>query len=108
MSVKPHLQTSLSQRLVLTPQMRQRIEMLQMTKLELSDMILAELDQNPLLDEAELGTPAEDQTEETAEEVQAAAKETPVAGAEVTESAVETASEAEPDIAADVDERDSF
>jgi RNA polymerase sigma-54 factor len=108
MSVKPHLQTSLSQRLVLTPQMRQRIEMLQMTKLELSDMILAELDQNPLLDEADLATPAEDQTEETAEEVQAAAQETPVAGAEIAEPAIETTSEAEPDIAADVDERDSF
>lgn len=60
MSVKPHLQTSLSQRLVLTPQMRQRIEMLQMTKLELSDMILTELEQNPVLEEAEPGTLAEE------------------------------------------------
>jgi RNA polymerase sigma-54 factor len=51
MSVKPHLQTSLSQRLVLTPQMRQRIELLAMTKLELSDMVMTELTANPILDE---------------------------------------------------------
>lgn len=55
MSVKPHLQTNLSQRLVLTPQMRQRIEMLQMTKLELSDMIVTEIEQNPLLEESSPG-----------------------------------------------------
>nr|MDQ3013372.1 hypothetical protein [Acidobacteriota bacterium] len=34
MSFKPTLSVNLSQRLVLTPQLRQRIEMLQMTKLE--------------------------------------------------------------------------
>ena len=66
MSVKPHLQTSLSQRLVLTPQMRQRIEMLQMTKLELSDMILAELDQNIMLDDAESAA-IDEATDETGE-----------------------------------------
>lgn len=60
MSVKPHLQTNLSQRLVLTPQMRQRIEMLQMTKLELSDMIVAEIEQNIALDEV---LPGESQEE---------------------------------------------
>ncbi|MDT7779916.1 MAG: polymerase sigma-54 factor [Acidobacteriota bacterium] len=51
MSVK--LTTSLSQRLVLTPQLRQRIEMLQMTTLELSDLIQQQLLENPILEEVQ-------------------------------------------------------
>lgn len=49
MSVR--LTTSLSQRLVLTPQLRQRIEMLQMTSLELSDLIQQQITENPVLEE---------------------------------------------------------
>src|SRR5215207_4312342 len=51
MSVK--LTTNLSQRLVLTPQLRQRIEMLQMTSLELTDLIQAQLLENPVLEEVQ-------------------------------------------------------
>ncbi|MGB8507721.1 MAG: RNA polymerase factor sigma-54 [Pyrinomonadaceae bacterium] len=51
MSVK--LTTNLSQRLILTPQLRQRIEMLQMTSIELSDLIQQQLLENPILEEVQ-------------------------------------------------------
>src|SRR5215210_4973955 len=51
MSVK--LTTNLSQRLVLTPQLRQRIEMLQMTTLELTELIQQQLLENPVLEEVQ-------------------------------------------------------
>src|ERR1044071_9638429 len=60
MSVKPHLSTSLQQRLVLTPQMRQRNELLAMTKLELAEMVRTELAANPVLDEVAPGEGADE------------------------------------------------
>ena len=45
------LSQRLDQRMVLTPQLRQRIEMLQMNSLELSDLVQQELISNPILEE---------------------------------------------------------
>jgi RNA polymerase sigma-54 factor len=47
------LQTSLKQQMVLTPQLRQRIEMLQMTSVELQDLIQTEMVSNPVLEEVQ-------------------------------------------------------
>lgn len=49
------LTTSLQQKMVLTPQLRQRIEMLQMTSLELSELIQQEMVANPVLEEVQSG-----------------------------------------------------
>lgn len=45
------LTTQLQQKMVLTPQLRQRIEMLQMTAMELNELIEQELVANPILEE---------------------------------------------------------
>ncbi len=45
------LTQKLTQRMILTPQLRQRIEMLQMTTIELSELISNELVENPVLEE---------------------------------------------------------
>ena len=45
------LSQRLDQRMVLTPQLRQRIEMLQMNSLELTDLIQQEIVSNPILEE---------------------------------------------------------
>ncbi|MDB6164459.1 MAG: polymerase sigma54 factor [Xanthomonadaceae bacterium] len=61
--MKPRLQTSLGQQLVLTPQLRQAIHMLQLSALELDAELAEAVETNPLLDWAEpepIRTPTED------------------------------------------------
>ncbi|MGZ3513293.1 MAG: RNA polymerase factor sigma-54, partial [Thermodesulfobacteriota bacterium] len=45
----------LVQQLVITPQLQQAIRLLQLTRLELVDLISQEMKENPLLEEAEEG-----------------------------------------------------
>ncbi len=59
------LTQKLTQRMVLTPQLRQRIEMLQMTTLELSELISNELVENPVLEEVM----SEDEFQEFSEKI---------------------------------------
>jgi len=59
------LSQKLQQKMVLTPQLRQRIEMLQMTTLELGELIQQEIESNPLLEEIESG----DEIQELAEKI---------------------------------------
>jgi RNA polymerase sigma-54 factor len=66
---------SLSQNLVITPQLQQAIKLLQMSRLELETQVRSELEENPILEEAEVlkeedfqrTKEAETQTSETAE-----------------------------------------
>src|SRR5690349_22146051 len=51
--MKPRLQTSLGQQLVLTPQLRQAIRLLQMSGPELDAELAEAVESNPLLDWAE-------------------------------------------------------
>jgi RNA polymerase sigma-54 factor len=51
--MKPRLQTSLGQQLVLTPQLRQALHLLQLSSLELEAEIASAVESNPLLDWAE-------------------------------------------------------
>src|SRR4030067_2805304 len=60
MALELKLTPKLSQQLVITPQLQQAIRLLQLTRLELVDLISQEIEENPLLDEEEEGKePAE-------------------------------------------------
>lgn len=131
MSVK--LTTNLSQRLVLTPQLRQRIEMLQMTSLELTELIQQQLLENPVLEEVQ----SQEEIQELAEKIldqqaggdpssnfdfEAAEGAVPANGAGETDAALasfgeeaaefnaaaEAAGESAEDFGADLETRDSF
>ena len=49
MALSPRLEISQKQKLMMNPQMRQAIELLQMTNIQLTDMLKSEMEQNPFL-----------------------------------------------------------
>jgi len=61
-------QLKLSQQLIMTPQLQQAIKLLQLSRLELSDVIRQEIDENPVLDEMLEG----DQSTASADDVEPA------------------------------------
>lgn len=52
MALDLRLQTKLSQQLVMTPQLQQAIKLLQLSRMELADVVNEELTENPLLEES--------------------------------------------------------
>jgi RNA polymerase sigma-54 factor len=102
MALEQKLNLKLSQRLVMTPSLQQAIKLLQMSKLELQDVLTQEIVENPLLEEEEEAAAAEQPTEAEVESEASAAKE---ADAEAPVAAVEGAETAEAPVEK---ERDSF
>jgi RNA polymerase sigma-54 factor len=101
MGLEQKLNLRLSQRLVMTPSLQQAIKLLQMSKLELQDVLTQEVVENPLLEEEEEAASAEQTTEAETEADASAAKE---ADADVPAGTVEVAdTDAPPE-----KERDSF
>jgi RNA polymerase sigma-54 factor len=52
MAMEMRQQLKMSQQLVMTPQLQQAIKLLQLTRLELQDLVVQELEENPLLEES--------------------------------------------------------
>lgn len=69
MAMEMRQQLKMSQQLVMTPQLQQAIKLLQLTRMELQDLVLQELEENPLLEETtELEEIHEPDTLEVAEQ----------------------------------------
>jgi len=60
MALEQKLSLKLSQRLVMTPSLQQAIKLLQMTRMELENVVAQELEGNPVLEEIETGTEEEE------------------------------------------------
>jgi len=52
MAIEMRQQMKLSQQLVMTPQLQQAIKLLQLSRLELQDLVSQEMEENPVLDES--------------------------------------------------------
>ena len=73
MALEQKLSLKLSQRLVMTPSLQQAIKLLQMSKLELEEVLTQEMVENPLLEEEQEqeGAPPAEETREAAPEAPA-------------------------------------
>lgn len=89
MAIEIRQQLKLSQQLVMTPQLQQAIKLLQLSRMELLDMVQQELEENPVLEEGQ------DQVEEKDLPEEDAGDESDVAAAEKSEEAAESASQEE-------------
>ena len=68
MALEQKLSLKLSQRLVMTPSLQQAIKLLQMSKLELEEVLTQEMVENPLLEEEQEEAPAPEETRDAAPE----------------------------------------
>src|SRR5512134_154198 len=70
MAIEMRQQMKLTQQLVMTPQLQQAIKLLQLSRLELQDLVRQEMEENPVLEETlELEEPKEqDQLEQSEKE----------------------------------------
>lgn len=71
MALEMRQQLKMSQQLVMTPQLQQAIKLLQLTRMELQDVVRQELEENPLLEESaevEADEPREAETGESEEQ----------------------------------------
>ncbi len=64
MALELRLQVKLSQQLVMTPQLQQAIKLLQLSRMELLDVVTEELAENPMLEESEEQAAPENQVDE--------------------------------------------
>src|SRR5205085_6882298 len=80
--LQPKLHLKVSQRQILTPGLVQMVSLLALNKLELRDMITAEMVENPVLEELEDSVPLLDDVNRREEERPAAAEENPITAVE--------------------------
>src|SRR6266545_2697968 len=105
MALEQKLNLRLSQRLVMTPSLQQAIKLLQMSKLELEEVLTQEMVENPVLEEEQEETAQEAETAEVAETPEPAKEEAEAAPAASAPVPGEAPAEIE---AAPERERDSF
>ncbi len=98
MALEQKLHLKLSQRLVMTPSLQQAIKLLQMSKLELEEVLTQEMVENPVLEEEQEETP-----EPESAEAQEEGKEAPTEPAPQTPEVAETAPEKERDSFDEID-----